>query len=115
MIAHSCLYSEMIVRMVFYKLLTSSGLLEGRKYNSAYNSSWGCWGTVGTLPAGYRGLSGGRSDPGLRLHAPHQEVSLKCGFIGSWRIEPKLKTRSRTASSTRLSSRQFAVVAPHRT
>jgi hypothetical protein len=39
-------------------------------------------------------------------------VSLKCSFIGPWRIEPKLKTRSRTASSTRLSSRLFALLAP---
>jgi hypothetical protein len=34
-------------------------------------------------------------------------VSLKCRLIGSWRIEPKLKTRSRTPCSTRLSSRHL--------
>src|SRR5260370_10966438 len=115
MVAHSCLYSEIIVRIVFYKLLIHSFCWKNESKIQLITVHGG---------AGVRSVSCQRGIVGYEEGAPIRDfasmhrikmVSLKCSFIGSWRIEPKLKTGSRTGRSTRLSSRQFALLAPHRT
>src|SRR5260370_19077190 len=111
MVAHSCLYSEIIVRIVFYKLLIHSFCWKNESKIQLITVHGG---------AGVRSVSCQRGIVDYEEGAPIRDfasmhrikmVSLKCSFIGSWRIEPKLKTRSRTASSTTLSSNQTVCAA----